>query len=63
MENLSLWLAVAATWALILASYLFPSLFTPLLVFLLVTVVVFYIAARWAISRSAGQPKKRPKKT
>jgi len=58
MENLSLWLATAAAWALIIASYLFPSLLTPLIVLLLVTVVVFYVAARWAISRSPGQPKK-----
>jgi len=59
MENLSLWLAVAVTWILILASYLFPDFFTPLMIFLLLIVLVFSIAANWIMSELTGQSRSR----
>ena len=59
MENLSLWLMVAATWILILASYFFPDFFTPLMVFLLLTVLVFSIVANWMMSEPAEHSRRR----
>jgi len=59
MENLSLWLTVAATWILILASYLFPDFFTPLMVFLLLTVLVFSIVADWMMSEMAEHRRRK----
>ena len=59
MENLSLWLAVAVTWLLIVASYLFPGVFTPLMVFLLLIILVFSIVVSWAISKSTKRSRGR----
>jgi len=59
MKNLSLWLAVMITWLLILASYLFPEFFTSLIVFILLLVLVFSIAANWAVSSSSKRSKRK----
>ena len=59
MENLSLWLAVIISWILILASYLFPEVFTPLMVFLLLVVLVSSVAANWAVSKSTRRFKRK----
>jgi membrane protein implicated in regulation of membrane protease activity len=58
MESQSIWLLVAATWILILASYFIASPDFSLIIFLLLLVLVFAAVASW-LTASSEKTKKQ----
>ena len=57
MENTGIWAMVIIAWVLFIASYLIPGFDWPLIIFLVLSIIAFYLVADWLISDSRSKKK------
>jgi len=58
MENTGIWAMVIIAWVLFIASYLIPGFDWPLIIFLVLSIIAFYLVADWLISDTRAKKKK-----